>query len=103
MIRREPTRGVGTPASDGRNLATVHAGISDYYTGKIKKFGATPLGMDWTCVPTQQVRFIQLLKLCDFTAPFSLNDLGCGYGALRRPEISKTAQAEIVLASMFNA
>jgi SAM-dependent methyltransferase len=23
-----------------------------------------------------------LLKLCDFAAPFSLNDVGCGYGAL---------------------
>jgi hypothetical protein len=49
------------------------------------------------------MRFVQLLKLRDFMSPFSLNDLGCGYGALRRPEISKTAQAEIVLASMFNA
>jgi hypothetical protein len=47
-----------------------------------RKFGATPLGVDWTCVPTQQMRFVQLLKLCDFTSPFSLNDLGCGYGAL---------------------
>jgi len=25
---------------------------------------------------------VQLLKLCDFTSAFSLNDLGCGYGAL---------------------
>ena len=28
------------------------------------------------------MRFVQLLKLCDFSAPFSLNDIGCGYGAL---------------------
>ncbi len=25
---------------------------------------------------------MQLLRLCDFSAPFSLNDVGCGYGAL---------------------
>lgn len=25
---------------------------------------------------------MQLLKLCDFRQPFSLNDVGCGYGAL---------------------
>jgi len=25
---------------------------------------------------------VQLLRLCDFSAPFSLNDVGCGYGAL---------------------
>ncbi len=28
------------------------------------------------------MRFVQLLKLCDFSAPFTMNDLGCGYGAL---------------------
>jgi SAM-dependent methyltransferase len=48
----------------------------------VEKFGATPFGVDWTCVPTQELRFVQLLKLCDFTSPLSLNDLGCGYGAL---------------------
>jgi SAM-dependent methyltransferase len=67
-----------TPA----NLAGVHAEISDYYTAKVRKFGATPLGVDWTCVPTQEMRFVKLLKVCDFSAPVSLNDLGCGYGAL---------------------
>jgi SAM-dependent methyltransferase len=67
---------------DETELATVHAGISDYYTSKIRKFGATPFGVDWTCQPTQELRFVQLLKVCDFASPFSLNDLGCGYGAL---------------------
>jgi SAM-dependent methyltransferase len=28
------------------------------------------------------LRFAQLLKLCDFSANFALNDFGCGYGAL---------------------
>jgi SAM-dependent methyltransferase len=69
-------------AADETGLAEVHAEISDYYTAKIRKFGATPPGVDWTCQPTQELRFVQLLKLCDFTASFSLNDLGCGYGAL---------------------
>jgi SAM-dependent methyltransferase len=64
------------------SLATVYAAIDEYYTAKIRKFGATPLGVDWTCVPTQEMRFVQLLKMCDFAAPFSLNDVGCGYGAL---------------------
>lgn len=40
------------------------------------------MGVDWSCVPTQALRFRKLLKLCDFDGPFSLNDLGCGYGAL---------------------
>lgn len=72
-----------TPA----NLTGVHAEISDYYTAKVRKFGATPLGVDWTCVPTQEMRFVKLLRVCDFSASLSLNDmslndLGCGYGAL---------------------
>src|SRR5262249_1115454 len=28
------------------------------------------------------LRFVQLMRLCDFSTPFSLNDVGCGYGAL---------------------
>jgi SAM-dependent methyltransferase len=82
LIRREPSNEIGAPVSDGTELAALHAGIAEYCTGKIRKFGATPLGVDWTCVPTQQLRFVQLLKLCDFTSALSLNDLGCGYGAL---------------------
>ena len=68
-------------AGDG-DLAGIHAEIAAYYSAKVSRFGATPLGVDWTCQATQEMRFVQLLKLCDFTSAFSLNDLGCGYGAL---------------------
>jgi SAM-dependent methyltransferase len=44
--------------------------------------GATARGADWSSFITQEVRFAQLLNLCDFSGPFSLNDVGCGYGAL---------------------
>ena len=60
----------------------VRRGIAAYYSRKIQTYGATPLGVDWRCVPTQELRFAQLLRLCDFTRRFSLNDVGCGYGAL---------------------
>ena len=53
-----------------------------YYTDKALRFGATHFGVDWSCVATQQMRFVQLLRLCDLSGAFSLNDLGCGYGAL---------------------
>src|SRR5580693_3571806 len=69
-------------ASGGFDPAVVHARTAEYYTQKVKAFGCTPFGVDWTCQPTQEMRFVQLLKLCDFSAPFSINDLGCGYGAL---------------------
>lgn len=58
------------------------AAVGIYYSEKIQQYGATPLGVDWSCVPTQEMRFVQLLKLCDFSSDFSLNDIGCGYGAL---------------------
>jgi SAM-dependent methyltransferase len=69
---------MATPAS----LAPVHARIEAYYGDKVALHGATPRGVDWTCAPTQELRFVQLLKLCDLSRPFSLNDVGCGYGAL---------------------
>lgn len=63
-------------------LSSLYADIAEYYTGKLAAYGASPLGVDWTCEPTQALRFIQLLRICDFSTPFSLNDIGCGYGAL---------------------
>jgi SAM-dependent methyltransferase len=56
--------------------------IEAYYSRKIVWHGSIPAGVDWASAAAQRMRFSQLLKLCDFAAPFSLNDLGCGYGAL---------------------
>ncbi|MGB5905218.1 MAG: class I SAM-dependent methyltransferase [Xanthobacteraceae bacterium] len=56
--------------------------VDDYYSGIARRYGSTPRGVDWTSAATQYLRFVQLLKLCDFEAPLSLNDFGCGYGAL---------------------
>ncbi len=57
--------------------------IADYYSQRATLYGASPLGVDWSCIATQQMRFVQLLKICDFSQPVSVNDLGCGYAALR--------------------
>lgn len=61
--------------------------VEQYYSKKILAHGATPLGVDWSCLPTQEMRFVQLLKVCQFNTPTSdthvlINDIGCGYGAL---------------------
>ena len=64
------------------SVAELLAEVEQYYTKKVDTHGATPLGVDWSCVPTQQMRFVQLLKLCNFDSPITLNDIGCGYGAL---------------------
>ena len=63
-------------------LDAVFDRVAAYYGAKVVRHGATPRGVDWSCAATQWLRFVQLLKLCDFDAPFSLIDVGCGYGAL---------------------
>jgi SAM-dependent methyltransferase len=63
-------------------LDRVFRSVETYYTGKLVEYGATPMGVDWSCQATQWLRFVHLLKVCDFGTTFSLNDLGCGYGEL---------------------
>jgi SAM-dependent methyltransferase len=70
------------PSPSDAPLDAVYAGIERYYTAKIARHGPTPLGVDWASAPTQELRFVQLLKVCDLAQPVSLNDIGCGYGAL---------------------
>lgn len=77
------------------SLEPVYARIEAYYEDKVARHGAIPLGVDWTCAPTQELRFVQLLKLCDFSRPVSLNDVGCGYGALTGFIARRYPQAEI--------
>ncbi|MGF6307130.1 SAM-dependent methyltransferase [Bradyrhizobium sp. i1.8.4] len=67
---------------DRARFSAVYADVESYYSARVAKYGATPRGVDWSCQATQDLRFVQLLKICDFSAPFSLNDIGCGYGAL---------------------
>lgn len=68
-------------STDPIQQAVRHA-IAAYYSERVRCFGATPQGADWTCVASQHMRLVQLLRLCGASASFSLNDLGCGYGAL---------------------
>lgn len=57
--------------------------IASYYAEKIREYGDTPRGVDWNGAETQTIRFEQLCKVIDPAAScFSINDLGCGYGAL---------------------
>lgn len=56
--------------------------IRSYFNQKLETFGATPRGVDWNSEASQEQRFKQLLKVCDLSTNFSINDYGCGYGAL---------------------
>jgi SAM-dependent methyltransferase len=57
--------------------------VADYYTSKLSSHGATPQGVDWNGTDSQVLRFQQLSRvIADPASPFSVNDIGCGYGAL---------------------
>jgi SAM-dependent methyltransferase len=58
--------------------------VQRYYSEKIAEHGPTARGVDWNDQASQELRFEQLLKVCDFDSPFTINDYGCGYGALAR-------------------
>ncbi|KJK05659.1 MULTISPECIES: class I SAM-dependent methyltransferase [unclassified Pseudomonas] len=68
-----------------RGVESILQDVNSYYSSKIKDFGATAQGVDWNGSVSQQLRFEQLLKIVPpeiRQQGFSLNDIGCGYGAL---------------------
>lgn len=63
------------------NIPDLLGEVADYYSDKLAEHGVTPRGVDWNGEESQVLRFVQLSKLIDPSESFSLNDLGCGYGA----------------------
>lgn len=56
--------------------------VATYYAAKLAEHGDTPRGVDWNGEESQILRFKQLCNLFDSQkSAFSVNDLGCGYGA----------------------
>ncbi|WP_287033894.1 class I SAM-dependent methyltransferase [Methylophilus sp.] len=60
----------------------IFSEVAEYYTSKIIAHGDTPQGVDWNGKDGQILRFQQLAKLININGEFSINDIGCGYGAL---------------------
>jgi SAM-dependent methyltransferase len=56
--------------------------VAAYYSGKLAEHGLSPRGVDWNGEESQVLRFRQLCKIIDRSGEVSINDLGCGYGAL---------------------
>jgi SAM-dependent methyltransferase len=56
--------------------------VADYYSAKLAEHGVTARGVDWNGEESQQLRFEQLCRIIDEPGAYSINDLGCGYGAL---------------------
>ena len=64
------------------NYQRLKTKVEEYYSQKLSKYGAKPQGVDWKDRRSQDLRFTILLELIKDAKKFSLNDLGCGYGAL---------------------
>jgi SAM-dependent methyltransferase len=64
------------------DATTMLADVARYYASKPEKHGTTARGVDWNGEASQKLRFEQLLRIVDVAGRFSINDLGCGYGAL---------------------
>ena len=58
------------------------AEVAGYYSAKLAEHGETPRGVDWNGEESQLRRFEQLSKIIGPPNGFSVNDLGCGYGAM---------------------
>ena len=60
----------------------LRAQARDYYERRLRAHGATPAGMDWNSLASQELRFRQLARLWEDEPNAGVVDYGCGYGAL---------------------
>jgi SAM-dependent methyltransferase len=66
----------------GIDLAGLGTRLERYFDPFLDEHGPTARGVDWNSPEAQELRFRQLLKAVDRPGPFTINDYGCGYGAL---------------------
>lgn len=64
-----------------KNQTDLLADVARYYSSKLDQHGETPHGVDWNGEESQVLRFEQLSKIVSTQNRFTINDLGCGYGA----------------------
>lgn len=64
------------------NSSDILQEVASYYSAKLAEYGDSPRGVDWNGEESQVLRFEQLTKIIQQNEDYSLNDLGCGYGAL---------------------
>src|SRR5690242_18004083 len=65
-------------------FAHLKSSIRNYYAHSLRTHGAVPQGADWNGDFSQRLRCQQLVKILPDRGAVSLNDVGCGYGALVR-------------------
>ena len=63
-------------------LPHILADVADYYSQRIEEHGTNSKGVDWNRAEEQNLRFELLMQITKDFKEYSINDLGCGYGAL---------------------
>ena len=63
-------------------MSDIHQDVAEYYSAKVVEHGTSPQGVDWNSEEGQILRFQQLTKLFVDPDHISVNDFGCGYGAM---------------------
>lgn len=67
-------------SADPRETAALLAKVEAYYAGRLREHGTTARGVDWPTEQSQRLRFEQLSRLLPADRPFTVTDVGCGYG-----------------------
>ena len=78
--------------------------VNNYYSQKIIKNGATPQGVDWNSIESQELRFEVLSKVITDVANFSVLDYGCGFGSMYdyfKSAIEKIEHLKIIHKRLF--
>ena len=58
--------------------------VRQYYDARLREHGTSARGVDWKDEASQRTRFRELARVLEGADPdraFSINDIGCGYGA----------------------
>ncbi|HEX6025627.1 MAG TPA: class I SAM-dependent methyltransferase [Solirubrobacter sp.] len=71
-------------AEDDRELSGALADVEALYRSNLAEHGTSSASVGWPDARAQQLRFDKLAYVIDTDAPITVNDWGCGYGAMFR-------------------
>ena len=71
-------------APEDHELTDALAGVEALYTANLAEHGTSSASVGWPDADAQRLRFDKLAYVIDDDAPITVNDWGCGYGAMFR-------------------
>jgi SAM-dependent methyltransferase len=66
----------------GDSIPKTLDGIRDLYEGNLAEYGTSSKSVGWRDEASQELRFERLARVIDTGGGFTVNDWGCGYGAM---------------------